>query len=196
MNYRSILVVVLLALPIILSSCVSPGTAVPAGFLYKGSFINVRVPNSDGWLLLNTARPGMEFFRFGDAPKETFAAQVLMFPWILTQNKDDFVSLIKQALENDRESQRFDIIEFEFEETDQRSYPCASLTFVALDKLAKTSPTRREALLLQAESLYCRHPIQQQTGFAITYSHRGPSLYSNLHAEARDFIEGVQVPGY
>ncbi|MDO8596875.1 MAG: hypothetical protein Q7R45_09650, partial [Sulfuricaulis sp.] len=67
---------------------------------------------------------------------------------------------------------------------------------VVEDKQAQTSPSSREKLLLQSKSLYCRHPVRQETGFSIMYSHRGRALYPNLNSEAKDFIDGVQVPGH
>ena len=77
-----------------------------------------------------------------------------------------------------------------------RGYPCVELNYVTKDKQAQTSPTRRERLLLQAESLYCRHPVRKNTGFSITYSHRGASLFSGFEAEAKGFVNGIQVPGH
>ncbi len=201
MNKPNTLLVAVLLLPLVLSSCAAPGPsrnfkAVPAGYLYEGSYINVRVPSSDGWHLLNSSSSGMEFARRGNEPNESFGAQVLMFPLAQTQSKDAFVSLIKKGFEADTDSERFSVIESEFKFTEQRSYPCVRVTSVVQDKQAQTSRTGRETLLLQAKSLYCRHPKRQDTGFSIIFSHRGKSLYSNLNDEAQGFIDGVQVPGH
>jgi len=49
-------------------------------------------------------------------------------------------------------------------------------------------------LLLETYSLYCRHPVRTNTGFAAIYSYRGRSRYPNLDKEAEDFIQGIQVP--
>jgi hypothetical protein len=184
-----------------LSSCVAPEPsrefkAVPAGYLYEGGYINVRAPSSSGWHLLKSSRGGMGFSRSGDEPNESFGAQVLMFPLEKTQGKDEFVSLIKKGAEADAPADRFTFLASEFKYTEQRGYACVWVTSVVEDKKAQTSPTRREVLLLQAQSLYCRHPVHQDTGFSAIYSHRGKSLYSNLDAEAQEFINGVQVPGH
>jgi hypothetical protein len=195
------LLVSILALQILVSSCVTqaPGQqfkAVPAGHLYKGNYINIHVPNSEGWRLLESSPDGMGFARMGEAPKESFGAQVLMFGLEAKKNKDEFVSFVKQIIKKDGELDRYAIIKSTFEYHEQRGYPCVKVTYVTEDKQSQTSPTHRETLLLQAESLYCRHPERQDTGFAIIYSHRGSSLYSNLHSEAQAFIDGVQVPGH
>lgn len=189
----------ILALQILLSSCATQAPvqhfkAVPAGHLYEGNYVNIHVPNSEGWRLLESSSAGMGFGRMGESPKESFGAQVLMFDLETRQNKDEFVSFIKQIIKKDGELERYSIIESTFEYQEQRGYPCVKVTYVTEDKQAQTSPTHRETLLLQAESLYCRHPERRDTGFAIIYSHRGSSLYSNLHSEAQAFIDGVQVP--
>jgi hypothetical protein len=169
---------------------------VPAGYLYEGGYINVRVPNSDGWHLVNYSPAGMEFARRGAEPGESFAAQVLMFPLQGTKNSDEFLSVIKKGFEKDTDLARFEVIESNFKYTDKRGYPCVVVSYVTKDKQAQTSPTRREVLTLQAKSLYCRHPVRQETGFSIIYSHRGKTEYSNLSAESNDFINSVQVPAH
>ena len=49
-------------------------------------------------------------------------------------------------------------------------------------------------LLLAMDSLYCRHPKRQETGFGAVYSFRGKAEYSQLRSEAEGFFQGVQVP--
>jgi hypothetical protein len=201
MNKARIRIAVLMFLPFALSSCVSTGPSrnvqpVPAGYLYEGDYINVRVPNSDGWHLLKSNPSGMEFARSGTEVGESFGAQVLMFSLANTHENKEFVALIKDGFEADTNSERFEVVESAFQYTDQRGYPCVSVVSIVKDKQAKTSPTQREELLLQSNSLYCRHPVRQETGFSIIYSHRGHSLYPNIDGEANEFISGVQVPGH
>ena len=171
-------------------------TLLPAGLLYKGDYINIRSPNSDGWTLQDSSTAGMVFAKSGAEPNETFAAQVGMFPLAPTNNKEEFVSLIQQGADSDTDNERFDIIESEFNYSEERSYPCVEASAILEDKQAWTSSTTQEVLLLQMKSLFCRHPVRDDTGFAIIYSHRGESLYPNLNAEAQAFFNGVQVPGY
>ena len=169
---------------------------VPAGYLYEGGYINIRVPNSDGWHLVSSSPAGMEFGRKGNEPNESFVAYVLKFPLEETQDKNEFLSLIKKGFEADTDPVRFAVVESDFEYTEKRGYSCVNVNYVAKDKQAKTSSTHREVLLLQAGSLYCRHPVRQNTGFSIIYSHRGKSLYSDFDSKAQGFIDGVQVPGH
>ncbi len=167
---------------------------VPAGYLYKGGYINVRVPNSDGWHLVSSSPAGMEFARSGAELGESFGAQVLMFPLPETKSEEKFVTLIKRSFESDTDSARFSIVKSDFQYSGERGYPCVRVSSVVVDKQAKTSPSHSEKLLLQSRSLYCRHPVRRGTGFAIIYSHRGKTQYENLSTEATDFIGGVQVP--
>lgn len=181
-----------------LASCATAPSQAPkpvaAGYLYKGGYINVRVPNSDGWHLVSSSPAGMEFARSGAEQGESFGAQVLMFPLPETKTEEEFVALIKRGFEADTDSARFSIVESDFRYSGERSYPCVRVSSVIEDKQAKTSPSRSEKLLLQSRSLYCRHPVRQSTGFAIIYSHRGRTQYETMAAEATDFIGGVQVP--
>jgi len=50
--------------------------------------------------------------------------------------------------------------------------------------------------MLREILLSCRHPVRQDTGFSISYSHRGDGEYPNLEAEAQAFFDRIQVPGY
>ena len=195
------LLVAALALMLILSSCaavVPPQSlkAVPPGHLYAGSYINARAPNSDGWRLISASASGLEFARVGEDANESFGAQVLIFPLGKAQGPDEFIALIKRASEEDFNSDRFTVMKSAFLTSEQRSYPCVSVVSVVEDRRAQTSRNKKEKLLLQTKSLYCRHPVRQETGFSIIYSHRGYALYPNLDSEAKDFIDGVQVPGH
>lgn len=200
MNNNKYQRILLLFLAIALSSCTTAASRtpkpVPAGFLYEGSYINVRVPNSEGWHLVSSSPAGMEFARSGAEQGESFGAQLLTFPLAPTNSKEEFFSVIKQSFENDFHTGRYEAIDSVFKSSEGRNYPCVEVAYVIKDKQAQTSPSRREVLLLQAKSLYCRHPVRQDTGFSITYSHRGKSLYSNLSEEAQIFIEGAQVPNH
>ena len=190
----------LLVLSFVLTSCVTVSSRapkpVPAGYMYKGSYIDIKVPNSNGWHLVSSSPAGMEFARSGGNPGESFAAQVLMFPLVETQSEDEFVALVKDGFKTDTNSERFSTIKSDFQYSTQRNYPCVSVENLVEDKQAQTSPSSKDKLLLQSKSLYCRHPVRQDSGFAIIYSFRGKAIYSSLNAEANDYIDSVQVPDH
>ena len=198
MNKNRIQITLLLFASLQLVACapglLHPLEPVPAGFPYKGSYINILAPDSHGWHLLDSTSTGMAFGRNGTDPSESYAASVSMYPLEETADSDEFVAFVKKYVEEDTDPVRFEIIELDFEYSEERGYPCVILNFVTQDKKARTSLISREVLLLQGKSLYCRHPVRQETGFTIQYSYRGKTVYSNLNDEANDFINGVQVP--
>jgi hypothetical protein len=162
--------------------------------MFKGSYIDVRAPTSEGWHLVDSSVKGMAFAKPGRAPGETFGAQLLMFDLQPTESPEQFVTLIKEAIQKDTDPKRFDIVESSIDYTSERGYPCVRYHAVLNDKEAQTSRSTKEQLLLETQSLYCRHPVRTNTGFATIYSYRGRSRYSGLAEEAQDFIQGAQVP--
>ncbi len=156
--------------------------------------MDVRAPNSDGWHVLSNSPVGMVFGRPGNEHGESYVAQVFMFALEETNDSDELLSLIRKKFEDDADPSRFELIESNLKLSEERGYPCTIVNYVARDKKARTSLLRRDVLLLQVESVYCRHPVRQETGFAIIYSYRGKTMYTNLSVEAQDFIRGVRVP--
>lgn len=182
-----------------LSACTAPAPGrnvetVPPGMVYAGSYINVSAPNSEGWHLQESSGRTMTFFRRGDAPNESFVAYVVWFDLPQTKSPKEFETLIVQRASHDLATSRFSTTEFSHQYSDERGYPCVQAHNVSEDRQARTEPNKTETLVLENENLYCRHPVRANTGFVITYSHRGSSLYPNFQREAQAFIEGVQVP--
>lgn len=168
------------------------GMAVTPGQFFSGGYINITAPNSDGWQLIQSADSGMAFAKRGQAANESFVAQVSMFNLAPTDTPQEFEALIKMSAAKDTDPSRFDVQKIHFEYSGERSYQCVRVRLVALDKAPQGL---NGVLLLESDGLYCRHPVRQDTGFAIIYSHRGESLYANCRVEAESFIQSVQVPG-
>jgi hypothetical protein len=180
-----------------LVSCASPSQQLPSvvpGKLFEGGYIDVRAPQSEGWQLAESSSRGMGFRKPGVASGESFGAQVLFFELPPAQTPEQFVELMKEGMRKDTDPVRFDVIESSTTYTEEREYPCARHHGVLNDKQARTSPTTKEQLVLEMYSLYCRHPLRTNTGFAAIYSYRGRGRYPALDKEAQDFIKGVQVP--
>jgi hypothetical protein len=182
-----------------LSACAVPTPVresqnVPPGRVYAGSILNIAAPNSKGWQLLMSSPSGMVFARSGDAPGESFIARVAIFDPPQTDSPEEFEAFIVKVAQSDAEKDRFSTRSFTHQFTSARGYPCVQMQNISEDRLAKTAPNKTETLVLQNEHLYCRHPVQKNIGFAITYSHRGNGLHPDFQNEAHSFIEGVQVP--
>ena len=166
-------------------------TSVSPGQVFAAGYINITAPTTDGWKLLQSSSVGPGFAKGGQTPSESFAAQVLAFKLAPTNTPQELEALIKKAVEEDAPPSRFNIKNISFEYSNERSYPCVRYNSIVVDKAPRG---RKIPLLLESDGLYCRHPVHQETGFAIIYSHRGEKLYANLRSEAESFIQGVQVP--
>lgn len=171
-----------------------PFRPVSPGQEFKGGYINVRTPNSEGWQLVRSSRDGMEFAKPGRSRGENLGAQVLMFGLEPTQSPEEFLALIRRGITRDTDPKRFEVIKSTIEHSAERGYPCIRYSASLRDGEAQTSPSTREVLLLETEALYCRHPVRDTTGFAVIYHYRGRASYPSLRDEAEDFIRGVQVP--
>lgn len=174
-------------------SAAPPPKAMPVspGQNFKGGYINVTAPNSDGWHLLQSSGLGMGFAKGGLDTDESFGAQIHMFKLSPTNTPEEFETLIKKSVEKDTELPRFSVQQASFTYSNERAYPCVKYHSLVQDNAPQGS---KGPLLLEAQGLYCRHPIQRETGFAIIYSHRGEKQYAELHVEAENFIQNIQVP--
>lgn len=179
---------------VFLAGCQSlqPPPLIP-GQLFPGSFLNIRAPNSEGWMLLDASRQGMAFARRGASSDESYTARVFLLALPESKDRDEFVAFIRKSTEENTSPERFNSIEYNYEYTDKRGYPCVRVKSLMDDTKART-PSGQKTLKLQAYTLACRHPKEQGKGFAIDFSHRGPSLDTSLDTQAEAFIEGVQVP--
>lgn len=197
--FRSRVIATLLLITIGLSACVVSAPArkfpeVKPGMVYRGPILNITAPNSVGWHMVKSDPSGVAFARNGNAPGESFAAQVAIFEPPQTDSPEEFEALIVKGVKSDAETERFSTSNFTHQFSVTRGYPCVQMQNISEDRQAKTGPNKTETLALQNEHLYCRHPLQKSIGFAIIYSHRGKSLYPDFQKEAQSFIEGIQVP--
>lgn len=165
---------------------------VSAGQKFEGGYITVTAPSSEGWKLIQSSGAGMAFAKEGADASESFGAQVLMFNLTPTNTPQEFEDLIKNAAIKDTDSSRFNVQKSSLTYSTERTYPCVKYRSVVQDNAPHGL---KGPLLLESDGLYCRHPVRQETGFAIIYSHRGEKLYVGLRAEAESFIQGNQVPG-
>lgn len=166
------------------------------GTLYKGKYLSIRSPEQTGWYRIKASRNSMQFAHGGTHEDESFGAQVFAFPLPEFGSGKQFIQFLTEGFKKDTPQTRFAIIKMNFRLTTDRKYRCAIGSAVLKDKHALTAPSHYEKLLLESISLYCIHPVDRNSGFAIIYSHRGKMLYPNLKKEAEDFFAGVQVPGY
>ena len=197
--FRSLVIGTTLLAVVGISSCAISTSVrefqnVPPGKLYVGPILNITAPNSEGWQLLKADPSGMAFARRGNLPGESYAAAVARFNPPQTNSPEEFEALIVKGAQGDAETDRFSTKTFTHKFTSARGYPCVQINNTSEDRKAQSGPNKTETLVMQNEHLYCRHPVEKNIGFAITYSHRGKDLHPDFQNEARAFIEGVQAP--
>ena len=158
---------------------------------FSGSYINIKAPASAGWELMQSSGAGMAFAKDGENKSESFSAQIVMFNLPPTQTPEAFKSFIQFGVEKDTDTTRFKVQSASFRYTNERNYPCVRYEATSQDDKPQGSSG---PLLLQLSAIYCQHPVRQETGFSVSYSHRGRALYSTFRNEAEIFIQGVQVP--
>ena len=78
----------------VLTACQTMPRPVAPGQLFPGRFINIRAPNSEGWMQLHSSPQGMAFVRRA-SPNETYAARAFVVALPESQDRDEFVALIK-----------------------------------------------------------------------------------------------------
>ena len=174
-----------------ITGCASSGPIAPPvtpGQSFSGSYLNIEAPNSEGWHLMQNSAAGIAFST-GD-PTDSVVANVARFGLPPTATPDDFVAYIRAGVEKDTDPARFEIMRSDFTYTNVRGYPCVRFDGLSQDKKPHGSST---PLLLELVSLYCRHPVRQDSGFMASYSHRGKEHRPTFESEAERFFQGVQV---
>ena len=167
---------------------------VPAGKLFKGEVLDIRSPNSDGWML-STATPGTwNFIRQGPGRDETWGATITAFRTDAGATTAQFAAQVEDGANKNTSAARFVKHASTWEIDASRGYDCVR-NRASYDDTKATLPSGGTATqLLQAVSLYCHHPRRPELGFAITFSHRGGAPDDHIDQEGADFAAGIQVP--
>jgi hypothetical protein len=162
---------------------------VAPGQLLGGEFLQVRAPNSPGWVLMRESSAQIQFGHPGASARETYVAMVSFFELPPTEGSEAFVALVRSARESDTSPERFAEVKESYEYTGARGYPCVRYVATSLDLKAPGG-----ALPLAEHGLYCRHPKHEGTGFWALYSQRALKADADLAEQVRGFLEGVVVP--
>jgi len=171
----------------------SPGQPVTPKQLFPSSILNVYAPDSDGWVITGAASNGISFGKRGAESGETYGAQVVIFEMPPTTSNEELVSFVKKRIAAMNPPPRFQETNSNYQYIEDRGYPCVNV-HIAFDDTAAVTPAGKEQLKLQVMSLYCRHPVQQQLGFFVAYSHRGKVTDDQIKSAAKSFIEAINVP--
>lgn len=194
-NLRRIIIVALITT--ILPSCATQTVEdVPVSHTREGKYVNVRTPGTPGWKQYKSDNQGMVFGKVNDNPPESFMASIIMGGVDSSMSTEQHVSKIREKIENENKSKRYEQIELEITPTSERSYPCVRVRNIVKDNNALIRPGVHGTEILQNIEFHCIHPVRTDTAFAIIYSYRGKGMYAPLQDEADYFINGIVVPGY
>lgn len=177
-----------LAVPLMGQASPQPKVVQP-GQILSNQYLNVRVPQGQGWQLAGQSPTIVSFLKPGKDAGETYLAQVTLFPLAGAKGKAAFMRYIRKGIEQDTPADLFHPVRSDLVYSGDRGYICARYTGLTEDH----SKPAQGTLLLQVESLYCQHPADGRIGFVVTYMHRGKAVDKALGPRAKSFIEGVQV---
>jgi hypothetical protein len=168
---------------------------VTPGFPFKGRYLDITAPNSDGWQLLSDQPSLWTFGKRGSEPNESYMASVKKFALPSSVSRDDFTVLVKKGLEQQENPERFKNFHSTLEVSEARKYLCIHYRATGDDTQAKVG-SNELTMILELDGLYCQHPLMTNAGFAAVYSHRGNRADPQFEREATEFIGGIRVPGY
>jgi hypothetical protein len=190
MGTRPFTVVALIVLVLIGCATLQP---LAPGQLFPGPLINVRAPASGGWQLVKSGAEGMAFGRDDASAGNTYIAQVTAFRLPPFSTPDELLAIVEAGAAKDSPTDRFKVVDANFQLTNERPYPCVRFRGSSEDLKARTRQGTA-ALLLHIRSLYCQHPTQRDLGLLIAYSQRVGPPDPDLDTQAQSFIDGVRVP--
>src|SRR6266705_2766827 len=82
---------------VVLTACQTMPRPLAPGELFTGRVLNIRSPNSEGWMQMHSSNQGMIFVRRGASPNETYAARVYAVALPGSKDRDEFVALVKHG---------------------------------------------------------------------------------------------------
>ncbi len=148
--------------------------------------------NQEGWSLIDRSTSQILYAKTGTRYNESYIARVVFFPLEFTENKQEFLNLIKIRESKNNLNNRFTTMESNIKLSEQRNYPCVMAEQLFKDKTAITSCGNKEKLFMQIKSLYFKDKRKEDSGVMIGYSYRGAFIDPNFDLEADNFIKGVQ----
>jgi hypothetical protein len=170
----------------------APEQTEPQQQVFSSNYITIHAPTSGGWALIEESNSGILFAKGDQTANDRFVAKVTLFGLQPTETDEAFQILIESMAAKDLDLTRFEVQSENFRYTQERPYPCVRYQSVANDKATRAWA---EPLILELDALYCRHPVQEETGFSVIFSHLGYTAHPQLRMESEAFIQGVQTPG-
>lgn len=155
----------------------------------------VRAPESPGWVRLRESRQALALMRRSDALARSEVAIVSVFTLPAGLDRDGFAAWVGAAVAAEAPASRFRPLEADWAHVEDRGRACVLHRSVTQDLQARGLPAGSAPPLLQQHALYCRDPGRADSGFAATFSTRGPALDPSFAERAREFVDGVVPDG-
>jgi hypothetical protein len=169
----------------------APAQPVQIGEKFPWQQLEVRAPESPGWVLVSASRQALAFMRRSDELARSEVATVSVFKLPELLDRDRFRAWVDQAVKAELPESRFRPVELDAELSDARGYDCVVHRSVSHDLQARRPQADSAPPLLQQLALYCRHPERAGTGFAAAFSTRGERYDPTLQARASEFVDGI-----
>ncbi len=154
--------------------------------------LELRSPAGEGWMTVDAGEEGRFFMREGEGRYATVAATVTFFPLEPALDRAGFEALIREEVARQAPRDRFEPMASSLIHDETRGHPCIRYTDLVRDTAAQVGDGRTRSLILDVVALYCRHPHDARSGYALVYSHRGPDRDPALAADAEAFFATVK----
>lgn len=128
--------------------------------------------NEKGWIVAGRNQYQLALVKAGVNPDESIAIQAMTFKLSEFKSTEEFVRLIKEGQAKNADPQRFAIKEHEVVAYPKKGSNCAKSHLVTEDNAAVKRSGKSGSMILEALTLSCAHPKNENVVVEITYSHR------------------------
>jgi len=168
--------IVILCTTLVITSCASlrpqmPEVQIPPERISQKGYSLVPL-NEKGWLIAGRNAYQIALVKRGESPDETFAIQALPFRLPTFKTHEEFVTIIKEGQAKDTDPQRFKIVKQEVTDYLMKGTDCVKSHMITEDHSAVKISGKSGKMLLEALTLTCAHPKDNNVGISIIYSQR------------------------
>ena len=128
--------------------------------------------NEKGWLIAGRNPYQLAIGKYGESTDETVAIQATLIKLPAFTTGEEFVRLVKEGQAKDTDPQRFTMIKHEVTAYTDKGPNCVKSHMVAEDHAAVKRSGKTGYMVLEALTLTCAHPTDNNIGVNVTYSHR------------------------
>jgi hypothetical protein len=165
----------------------------PSGRIERVGF-SVLAPRDGGWMLLAGSPYRLDLVRSGTDEDESYAVTVLLMELPEAVSKEHFLAILRKRLQHEgSDAKRFRNHRAEAALRDGPGEYCVLAHSRVEDHAAVKASFRPGHMILEAVSLFCRHPDHGKVGVNFTYTHRyyPGGADPGLAGKAEQFFQGA-----